>query len=59
MNKQVESELLETNNLNDFRRIIIKHGIITTDELSQEALEHYNKLGNNHSAKEHTDPRKQ
>lgn len=58
MNKQVEKELLKTNNLNDFRKIVIEYGIITTDELSQEVLEHYNKLGNNQSAKEHTDPRK-
>lgn len=58
MDKQIESKLLETNNLNDFRRIVIKHGIITTDELSQEALEHYNKLGSNQAAKEHVDPRK-
>lgn len=58
MNEKIENELLNTTNLNDFRKIVIKYGIITTKELSKKTLEHYNKLGSNQAVEEHNDPRK-
>lgn len=57
MNKDIEKKLLDTNSLNDFRKIIFENGITTTKELSEIVLEHYNKLGSMHTAEKHTDPR--
>lgn len=57
MNEKIEKELLETNNLNEFRTVIIKYEIATTKELSNKALEHYNKLGSGQTAEQHNDPR--
>lgn len=57
MNKEIENKLLNTNSLNEFREIIIQNGIITTEELSEIVLEHYNKLGSMHTAEKHIDPR--
>ncbi len=58
MDEEIEKELLATNNLNDFRKIVNKYWITSTDKLSQKALEHYNKLGSQHRAETHNDPRK-
>lgn len=57
MNKEIENKLLETNSLNEFREIIFQNGIITTKELSEVVLEHYNKLGSMQTAEKHIDPR--
>lgn len=58
MNKEIERKLLKTKTLDEFRLIVYKNGIATTDSLSKEALEHYNKLGSMHSVETHIDPRK-
>lgn len=58
MDEKIENELLNTNTLNEFRKIVFKYGISTTDKLSKKALEHYNKLGCKQSAEQHNDPRR-
>ena len=58
MDEKIENELLKTSTLNEFRKIVFKYGISTTDKLSKKALEHYDKLGSKQSAEQHNDPRK-
>lgn len=58
MNEIIEEKLLKTKTLNEFREVVFENGIITTKELSDKALEHYNKLGSKQSSEQHNDPRK-
>lgn len=58
MNEMIEEKLLKTKTLNEFREVVFANGIITTKELSDKTLEHYNKLGSKQSAEQHNDPRK-
>lgn len=58
MDKKIEEQLLNTKTLNEFRKIVIDNGILTTDKLSDRALKHHQQLGSGHSAEQPTDPRK-